>query len=170
MFKIVGCILVFAGSTCVGVIKASSYKARRIELENTIELLRILQMDIIYRKDSLYKTFMKTAALKDCWFAGVLRSCSNMLREHMTIDDAWQTSIDRSMAMCPLYHDDLEILKDIAMGIGKSDANGQANIFEPALLRLASAYSEAAEQEKKQGRMYRSLGAAAGLVTVILLL
>lgn len=170
MFKILGCILVFTGSTCIGIIKSASYKARRTELENTMELLRMLQMNITYRKDALQKTFIRTADLKECWFSELLRSCSNMLAEHMTIEDAWQISIDRNMALCPLYHNDLEILKDIAMGLGKSDIKGQADIFEPALLRLTAALSEAAELEKKQGRMYRSLGMAAGLVIVILLL
>ena len=170
MFKILDCIMIFAGSTCIGLLKSASYKSRRTELENTIELLRMLQMDITYRKDSLQKTFVKTADLKECWFSDLLISCSDLLALHMTIEEAWRTSIERSMAMCPLCCDDLEVLKDVAMGLGKSDTTGQSSVFEPALLRLTSALHEASEQEKKQGRMYRSLGISAGLVIVILFL
>ncbi|MGN0703745.1 MAG: hypothetical protein ACI4LD_04215 [Lentihominibacter sp.] len=170
MLKILGCIMIFAGSTCIGLLKSASYKARRTELENTIELLRMLQMNITYRKDSLQKTFVKTAELKECWFSDLLINCSDLLAQHMTIAEAWRISIEKNMAMYPLYHDDLEVLKDVAMGLGKSDTTGQSNVFEPALLRLASALREAAEQEKKQGRMYRSLGISAGLVIVILFL
>lgn len=170
MFKIIGCILIFTGSTCIGLIKSSSYKARRTELENTIELLRMLQMDITYRKDSLQKTFTKTADLKECWFSELIRNCGSLLQQNMTIEAAWQKSIESKMAVCPLYHSDLEILNDMSIGLGKSDASGQKNVFEPALLRLTSALQEATDQEKKQGRMYRSIGIAAGLVIVILLL
>ena len=85
MFKILGCIMIFAGSTCIGLLKSASYKSRRTELENTIELLRMLQMDITYRKDSLQKTFVKTADLKECWFSDLLISCSDLLARLMTI-------------------------------------------------------------------------------------
>lgn len=170
MFKILGCILIFAGSTCIGLIKSSSYKARRVELSDTIELIRMLQLDITYRKDSLQKTFVKTADLKDCWFADVLTSCSSLLEKNTAIEEAWNISIKRNLDVCPLHRNDLGILKDLSMGLGKSDTTGQKNIFEPALLRLNSALQDASDQEKKQGRMYRSLGIAAGLVIVILLL
>ncbi|MDO4485797.1 MAG: stage III sporulation protein AB [Bacillota bacterium] len=170
MFKILGCILIFAGCTFAGAAKASSYKYRRRELENIIELLRFMQMDISYRKDSLYKTFKKTAALKDCWFAELLRICCSELADNATIETAWSIAVNDSMAACPLHKEDIDILHDISLGIGKSDSQGQQNVLEPIQLRLASALDEALMMEKKQGRMFRSLGASAGIIIVILVL
>ncbi len=42
MLKIAGCILIFAGCTSLGFIKSSGYAARRRELENALELIRLL--------------------------------------------------------------------------------------------------------------------------------
>lgn len=168
MLKILGCILVFAGSTCIGMLKASSYKERRVELENTLELLRLLQMEITYKKDSLQKSFMKTAALKECWFSQLLRDCCEELSENHTLENAWNRSIQNNLLNCPLYHNDLVIINDLSMGIGKSDIKGQSKVFEPTLIRLETACMEAKEQEQRQGKMYRSLGISAGILIVIL--
>ena len=81
MLKIAGCILIFAGCTSLGFIKSSGYAARRRELENALELIRLLAVEITYRQDHLAKTFMKVSELKRCWFSDVLHSCSLCMKE-----------------------------------------------------------------------------------------
>lgn len=168
MMKILGCILIFIGSTCIGTLKAATYRDRRAELEDTLELIRLLQMEITYRKDSLQKSFMKTASLKDCWFSQLLKGCCEELSNNESLVKAWEISLNKNMQNCPLYHSDLVIIKDISMGIGRSDIEGQKKVFEPALIRIQSALSESKEMERRQGRMYRSLGISVGILIFIL--
>ena len=64
MVKVIAGILLFFGCTALGFSKASGYKNRRVELEDTLELIRLLHLDISYRKDALAKTFQRAALQK----------------------------------------------------------------------------------------------------------
>ena len=170
MLKIAGCILIFAGCTSLGFIKSSGYAARRRELENALELIRLLAVEITYRQDHLAKTFMKVSKLKRCWFSDVLRSCSLCMKEQRPLADSWEAALSENAKNCPLHERDTAVLRDIAAGLGRSDAKGQQDIIKPAVIRLETCLADAGEQEKKQGRMYRGLGMAAGAVIAVMLI
>lgn len=70
----------------------------------------------------------------------------------------------------PLQQYDMEILKDLVLGLGKSDTAGQSRVLEPTAIRLKQQLEAAKEQEKRQGRMYRGLGVSAGVVIVIMII
>ncbi|MFQ7472981.1 MAG: hypothetical protein ACLRLX_02090 [Anaerovoracaceae bacterium] len=170
IFKLTACILIVLSCSAIGFIKASSYKFRRMELENTLELIRLLNLEISYRKDSLNKTFERVSALKPCWFAEVLKECGTFLSEQKPLNVSWQEALENNMSSCPLLPKDIEILKDVSMGLGRSDTQGQKKIIEPALARIESSINEARNAELKMGKMYRSLGIAAGIVIAVILI
>lgn len=168
MIKLAGCITVIAGCSAAGIIKALSYKERCSELENILELIRVMEMEITYKKEPLHKTFEKIAALKECWFCNLLRTCSRKLADSEDLKNAWDSSITDNLSACPLHEEDLIILRDITLGLGKSDTGGQKSILEPAVIRLEKALKNAKMQYEKQGRMYRGLGISAGIIIVIM--
>ena len=170
MIKIMGCILIFASCTGLGFLKAAAYKDRRRELEHTLELIHLLEMEITYKKDSLAKTFQKVSLLKHCWFGQVLETCGRQLADQKPLQQAWQAGLEENRHGCPLLPGDLQILQDISLGLGKSDAQGQKKVLESAVLRLKAKLRDAVLQEEKQGRMYRGLGMAAGVVIAVILL
>ena len=73
MVKVIAGILLFFGCTALGFSKASGYKNRRVELEDTLELIRLLHLDISYRKDALAKTFQREILLVCRCFARMRR-------------------------------------------------------------------------------------------------
>ncbi|HIU25673.1 MAG TPA: stage III sporulation protein AB [Candidatus Copromorpha excrementigallinarum] len=170
MLKAAGCILIFIGCCTAGFIKAASYRDRRAELESVLELVRILNMEICYRKDSLKKIFERISSEKDCWFSSHLAECGRQLENQLSLSEAWSISLDKTKEFCPLLEKDKEILRDISMGLGRSDTGGQKKIFEAALLRLERNRAEAGEQEARQGKMYKGLGIAAGAAAAIILI
>lgn len=170
MLKLVACIMIFTSCTSLGFIKASSYTSRRAELENALELIRLLDLEISYRKDSLHKTFKRVSILKPCWFSDVLEECSQMLTQQNSLHEAWDYALKNNLSSCPLQSKDIEILKDISMGLGRSDTQGQKNIFRPAVTRFEASINDAKNIELKMGRMYRSLGIASGIVIAVMLI
>jgi len=170
MLKLTGCLLVFISCSILGFMKAASYKARSRELENILEIIKLLELEISYRKEPLAKTFQKSAALKPCWFSRVLRECSEALKQQQPLQEAWCSAVDRHEKESPLIASDMEILKDLALGLGKSDTAGQSRLLEPVMLRLQQQLRNAREQETKQGKMYRGLGLSAGIVIVIMII
>lgn len=170
MLRFIGCVLIFISCTSLGFLKASSYRARIAELESVTELLKLLDMEITYRRDSLARAFGKVSDAKPCWFAGVLKDCSVMMAERNSLVDSWNGALAKSMEECPLNRQDIAILQDLALGLGKSDIKGHRSIMEPAMMRLGENLNDARRQEQKQGKMYRGLGAAAGVVIAVILI
>lgn len=170
MLRLLGCILIFISCSSMGFIKALSYKARTTELENTLELIRLLNMEIIYKKDSLAKVFERVSCMKSCWFACVLKECSIHMKHQKTLEFSWQQALIKNAENCPLKTSDIKILEDISAGLGKSDVSGQKKFMEPAVIRMETSLTEAREQEKKQSKMYRGLGVAAGTVIAVILI
>lgn len=168
MVKFIACILLFSGSTALGFGKAASYKERRRELEDTLELIRLLHLEIAYRKDGLAKVFQRTGQKKPCWFADVLRECAAGLETQEPLERAWQDALQKEIRGCPLCREDTVILTDLFLGLGRSDTRGQEQILKPATERLQQQIRKARDQEEKMGRLYRSLGMAAGVVAAIL--
>lgn len=170
MIKLTGCVLIFISSCLLGSMKAATYKSRTRELENILELIKLLELEISYRKEPLEKTFRKVASQKSCWFSTVLAGSAEALNRLQRLHEAWQEALENAWGKSPLDSRDMEILRDMALGLGRSDAEGQSRILEPAALRLKTRLDQAREQEAKQGRMYRGLGISAGVVIVIMII
>ena len=167
--KIIGCIFIFLGCTLMGYMKANSYKKRVVELENIIELIKLLEIEIIYRKENLKKAFIKVSNAKECWFSNVLKDCGQQLSLERPFENSWKNSI-KTTADCPLVENDLTILNDLASTIGRTDALGQIKAIEPTKLRLNHNLESAKANYIRQGKMYKGLGLACGATFVILLI
>lgn len=143
---------------------------RSKELSDILEIIKLLNMEITYKKDTLAKSFEKVSQLKTCWFSQVLQRCSLMLAEQDSLQDAWQKAMQEYEKESPLVKQDIEILSDLALGLGRSDSQGQSRLFEPALLRLDLQLQQARDEQRRQGRMYKGLGTAVGVVIVIMII
>lgn len=170
MFKMFSCLILITCSCMLGYMKASSYKCRCLELENIIESINLLKMEMIYKREPLAKSFQKIADMRSGWFSDLLKSCSSMMGNCSNLIDSWELSVKEYIHKSPLKEKDLTILEDLIMGLGRSDSEGQRNLFEPALARLKNNLNEANIQEQKLGKMYIALGTAAGVMAVVLLI
>ena len=170
MLKVAGCLMIFSGCTAAGFFKSLTYKQRTAELSNIFELLKLMYIEILYKRDPLIKTFRNVAELKNSWFSEVLKLCSCWLEKQCPLHEAWQKAVEDKMEECVLHEKDLTVLNDMILGLGKSDIAGQERILESTLLRIEECYKNAQEQERVQGRMCCGMGAAAGAVIAILLI
>lgn len=153
----------------LGMIKASSFKSRRKELENIIEVLQLMDIEITYRREPLFKTFCKTSSDRSCWFAKALDICGKELKNRKSLKEAWRISTMSLNEECPLDDDDKSILADLISALGKSDTEGQKKLLESTVSKLKINLNKASVIEHNQGKMYTALGTAAGIITVILL-
>lgn len=170
MLKLTGCVMLAAGCFLMGVIKSVSFKERRKEIDNVIEILKLIEIELIYKKDPLAKTLIKVSHLKKSWLSEVLRVCSKSLEYGCSLDDSWYKSKQSFESSCPLKHCDTEILDDFFLGLGKSDIEGHKRLFEPITMRLMRNRDDAYGDECKLGKMYKALGGAAGITAAVLIL
>lgn len=167
--KIIGCILLFISCSLMGYFKAISYKTRVNELENIIEIIKLIEIEITYRKESLKKVFRRVSRSKKCWFSKVLEGCEKQLDSEISFENAWKHSI-KCQENCPLNDCDLEVLHDLSLAIGRSDTAGQISAIEPIIIRLNCNLEMAKANNLKLGKMYKGLGIASGATLAILLL
>ncbi len=167
--KIAGCILLFFGCCLMGYMKAFTYKSRVKELENVIEIIKLIEVEITYRKESIKKVFKRVSGVKNSWFSNVLGECEKNLEDNESFDKAWKNSI-KNQDKCPLNSSDIEILNDLAAAIGRSDAEGQSKMIVPVVIRLNRNLESAKSSYRNQGKMYKGIGVASGATLMILLL
>ncbi|MDO4745026.1 MAG: stage III sporulation protein AB [Bacillota bacterium] len=167
MVKVFICVMVFSCSYFIGHIKASVFKSRRIEIENTIELIKLLEIELTYRRDTLVRTLEKVSELKQGWTSCLFKEISIYMQRMQSLDKAWETTLAGMSSTCPLNKEDIAVLNDVFAGLGKSDIDSQKKLFKPALLRLTSNYETALKQEEKYSRLYKTMGSAVGAVMVI---
>ena len=170
MLKIMSCMLLISCSCMLGIMKSSNLKTRCVELENSIETLRMLDIDITYKKEPLAKSFEKISSVKSCYLTEMMRHCSNSLKNQRSLEESWHMAKNRNDLNNSLSDNDMTILDDLFVSLGKSDSEGQHRLFDAAILRLRSNLNEAKNIESKKGKMYISISTAAGIVTSILLL
>ena len=170
MIKLLGCILLTISCSLMGCLKANSYKERSRELECIMEIIKLIDMYITYKKEPLSKTFHKVSECKKCWFSNILDDCTKHINNNNDLENAWKHAIKQHIDKCPLTDEDISIIEDMILGLGKSDLDGQRRILEPILLRLEYNYKAASAKEKSLGKMYRTLGVAAGIVTTIIII
>jgi len=170
MIKVISCFTLVICCSLLGYFKASSYRRRCQELENIIELLKLLELEITYKRDPLFKTLRRLSEIKTCWFSELLKTCCVKLNNNNSMIASWEYSIDMNKTRSPLISDDVDILNDFILGLGRTDTEGQKKLFEPTIHRLSSNLKDATLLEHKLGKMYIALGTAVGAVTVILLI
>lgn len=170
MLKVMGCVLIFVSCCGLGFLKSAGYRARSSELEDIIDIIKLLELEITYRKETLSKAFRKAAQQKPCWFSAVLQSCSIGLKERLPLDKAWAEAIEAHEACAPLEKKDLDVLQDMALGLGRSDTDGQSRLLEPVTIRIQTCLADAKHKEEKLGRMYKGLGISSGIIIVIMII
>lgn len=167
--KVAGCIILFIACCLMGYMKAFTYISRVRELEDIIELIKLLEVEITFRKENLKAAFQRVSKVKKCWFSGVLSKCEEYMHAEKPLNESWILAIG-NMKNCPLNNSDLEILNDISIVIGRSDSEGQSKMLQPTIIRLNRNLESARICSCNQGKMYKGIGIASGATLAILLL
>lgn len=169
MLKIIGSLMLIVACSLMGCLKANSYKERKRELENILETIKLMDMYITYRREPLRKVFINTAKYRKSWFTDILNKCVEQIDEHQDFEIAWKKSIVNNIETSPVIKEDITIIEDMMIGLGKSDIAGQRRILESSASRIKDQLADAIYKEKSLGKLYRTLGVAAGIVITIII-
>jgi len=152
-------------------LKASVYSERVTYLQELIATFKILETEIKFRMDPLPESFRRVGNYKKNKASLLLVTAGSMLAENRgySFAECWENAVLEVYEKTGLTGEDICILKDMSIELGKSDMAGQSSMFERVNIRLTDQLSAAVEDKKTKGKMYRSLGFAIGAVIVILL-
>jgi stage III sporulation protein AB len=125
-----------------------------------------------YRRDPLPETFERVSKYKANSSSAFFLKVNEILKENKTFlfMDSWKMAADECYKNSSLKPSDIEIINDIGIELGKSDIEGQANLFFRTFKRLEECTQNAVLEKNTKGKMYKSMGITIGIVIVIILI
>lgn len=170
MFKMILCIMLVTACGAAGILKAQSFSQRVTELADLRDTCRILKTEISYMKDPLPVIFERLGNSRDSFACGILRSCSELMKERHDMQESWCCGVDMAVRNSALTKEDKAVIYDLGNQLGKSNVRGQIDLLDMTNEKLAVQIKEAENLKKTKGKMYAGLGFSIGTVIAILLI
>ena len=145
--------LILLGSTSIGFVLSKRFSYRVKELQSFLSASNVIENKIKFTKEPLSEIFE---------YAG-----ENIKK--VDTKTAWEEAINKNKEKFELKKEDIVIIKDFGTRIGKTDVEGQ--LSEIALFNsfLKEQIIKAKDEQKRDEKMYKSLGGVIGLGIIILL-
>ena len=169
MLRILGAVLLLAGSAALGLAAVRRLEGRVTALRALTESLDRMERELEFRLPPMKELLGETARKAREPAAGFFRACAEGVDklQGQPLSELWgQMAREKLPALKTC---DLEALLSVGAILGRYDAEGQRKAMSAARAELAGFLSAAVEERRRQGRVYGALGMAAGVFLVILL-
>jgi stage III sporulation protein AB len=169
--KLIGCILIIVLSYAIGIIYSNTFRDRVKELEGFEKVVHEFENQISYVLAPIPE-IVKLLKLQlnnplNTFLSGFEE---NLLSGSMSIQVAWKKSLDDNKGKFNLNSDDYEIITWFGNQLGTSDKETQVKNMEFTLEKLKNQRCSAEKAREKNGRLYKSLGLAAGIFIAIIII
>ncbi|MDD4563886.1 MAG: stage III sporulation protein AB [Eubacteriales bacterium] len=170
LFKLIICIVILLAGAGVGQLKAKTYDNRVYHLQELITTLQILESEMKYRLDPLPDLLMRVSEVKKGMSSDLFKTAARLLKEPAAMDLSicWEKAVEIAYCDSALTKEDKRIASALGFELGKTDIGNQYSLFHRTCTLLEVQVTEAIEEKKTKGKMYKSLGTAIGALIVIL--
>jgi stage III sporulation protein AB len=170
--RIVGCLLMLAGTSGCGFELASGYRRRLELLVRLRQMIYLLKGQIVYANATLEEAFQAVGersegALGELFCAAALKIRSNPGDPFPQI---WSQAVDQMDRRLPVTTRDREALKSMAGHLGYLDRDMQERNLLLYLEELDETIQNLKEHQKEKCRLYTSLGIMSGLFLAVIIL
>ncbi|HVI43114.1 MAG TPA: stage III sporulation protein AB [Anaerovoracaceae bacterium] len=172
LFKGILCIFILLAGIGIGHLKAKTYDNRVYHLQELITTLKVMESEMKYRLDPMPDLLLRISKIKVGMSTELMETASRLLRDQTSRDlaDCWKEAVDTAYLESALNKEDKRIITDLGIELGKTDMESQSGMFLRTFSLLEAQTTEAIEEKKTKGKMYKSLGSAIGILIVILLI
>ena len=168
MLTFIGACLIVVACVWAGYRGAANLAAHRYRLLGAEQGLRALIREIAYLSTPLAQALSAAAPLAGA-AESLFRSAAEKLRQAdgLSGEEAWLAALASQEEQWS--QEERAALTVVAGGLGKTESTLQVQHLELAAQRILVCEQEAAEKETRFGKIWRSMGWAAGAVLVLLL-
>ncbi|MGI6727808.1 MAG: hypothetical protein ACOX4P_04495 [Anaerovoracaceae bacterium] len=172
MLKLILFIIIIGSSSGAGYLITTPYENRIYQLQELTMTFKVLEAEMKYRKDPipvlLYRIGKSNPGKAGDFFLKVHQG----LKETYAFDfySCWTWAIKEIYEDSALTEKDREVISEVGIELGKTDIDNQQSLFARVFSRLEYQVTDAEEEKKIKGKMYRSIGTAIGILVVIVLL
>lgn len=172
MLKLIGSLLILTSAAGMGLSFSADLKKHCMELRLLKQLIYMLRGEIKYTKTPLPEAFSNMADRLPEPFGPFLRETAEEMRgmEGKSFCELWREQVEKCLSGTRLTKEEREQLGDLGEVLGYLDLEMQLSSLELYLERLELCIREAQETMAAKQKLYQSLGVAAGIFLVILLI
>lgn len=158
--------LIFFISLLIGNIISKRYTLRVKELKDFRNALNIIENKIKFTYEPLNEIFLQTSKLLSENMSKIFVLATKYMKEK-SVEQSWNKAIKEVNTY--LNKDDIENMKNFGKMLGKTDKEGQVSHLELTKTFIEVQIEKARNEEEKNAKMYKTLGAIVGLAIVIIL-
>ncbi|MCL1884783.1 MAG: stage III sporulation protein AB [Defluviitaleaceae bacterium] len=171
LFRLIGTLLVMAGSVGIGFYLSAKESFRIQDLLEFKKALLILSSEIEYMRSTLAEACANIAKRTSQGISPIFANFSKLLTESEgeTAYQLWLTAMDEGKESIFLAAEDRAVMEDFGKTLGYLDKQMQKNAIDYAVTYIDEKSTALQKQSDKNKRMYQSLGVIGGmLITVVL--
>ncbi|GIP37616.1 stage III sporulation protein AB [Paenibacillus sp. J31TS4] len=171
MLKLIGAALLLFAGTMAGFAQSLALARRPRQIRELIQALQRLETEIAYGMTPLAEALASAGRPLSEPVARIFRGAADRLLGpgQLTAEACWQQAVEESWAGTALREAEREVLRQLAYSLGVSDREDQRQHLKLAVAQLQAEETEAAEQNRRFGSMWKSLGVLAGALLVVLM-
>lgn len=167
IIKYTSLFLLFIAISCIGVIISEKYKNRVVELKEMKNALNILETKMKFTYEPIPIIFSEISKHITGSVCYIFKKSINKMNEK-TAGEAWVEALEECNTN--LSKEDINILKGLNSLLGKTSLEGQISEIKLTSNFLDNQIIKAEDEEKKNKKMYSTLGVVIGLASVIILI
>lgn len=171
MLKLIGAFLILISTSLAGFLKARSLSARPKQIRALRSFLSILETEIGYGLRPLVQACSSVAEGTQEPIASIFHASAYNLSnlDGASTYECFSKAIQEKWETTELKEQEKKILLDLSRVLGSSSREDQLNHLKLAVANLETMEVEAAGEELRFTKMYRTLGVLLGLLLVILM-
>ncbi len=154
----------------IGSLIADRQRRRVLEIDAWQALLHMLASDVSYAARPLGQALGTAARQGRGLVQEFAQGLGRRLEGHVLLADAWRAELERLRPRSCLAVDDVAPLLELGEQLGRFGRDEHRGLFLRCQERLELQRRQAAEESSRGGRMWRTLGAVAGVALALVLL
>ncbi len=160
----------FLTSAGMGFLLSDRLNKRLKNLEIVLIFLDRLKTCLVYQNFPTKEIIDFLAEDSFCKSLPFITVCQELLKKQNNFPSAWKKAVQQTKGQMNLTEADLSPIFSLSDIIGSADVEHQISALLMTEELLKRQREEAEEAKRKKGRLYRSLGALAGVGMVIILI
>ena len=166
MQKIIGCLLILAGTTGFGFAKGQELQLHLKELEMIKQIFYFIRSELQYMRAPFEEIFRKvgkkTSGIYGMWLENIAVKLSK--KSEQSFEEIWKTSIEECLGNSWLKEDDIKELREVGKNLSYIET---VNLY---IEQLEYKIKNTREEYQTKRKLCQSLGIMGGVFLVILLL
>jgi stage III sporulation protein AB len=171
VLKLIGAILIVVAGAMIGHLKARKLADRPAQIRRFIRVLQQLETEISYGftplPEAMHKLALQTTEPLSTMFSVVSSNLQSPLG--LSVKESWDQAILERWSYTAMQEGEQDIIVQLGSSLGTTDREDQLKHLRLASSQLGSMESEAAEEQRRFEKMWRSLGVLGGALIVVMM-